>query len=338
MKHTVIAFIALILSAGCYSQSINIDSAYSLIKEKSIFSKKADWKQIHTGFTDKLSTAKNGIDSIRSLVYVFEQLGDVHSAITYNGRQYSNYPVFDDTTLQYLLPLVTKSQQQTGIIKKEMLQSKYLYLQVPGIQAWGEMTNRYAQSIADSLCTVDLKNISGYIIDLRLNGGGQLSAMLSGLNQLLGNSYVGGGVTDNGTEVNRFEIKDDNFTINTVAMTAIKNKCIGNIAGKPVVIIIGPVTRSSGSITAIAFKKRPHTFFIGEPTADGYSTGNDYFYFNPNFSLNLSTLYSQDRKKEVYKKSVHPDLTIKGGDNFDQLSADKKIIAAIEWLKKYNPH
>ena len=85
-------------------------------------------------------------------------------------------------------------------------------------------------------------------------------------------------------------------------------------------------------MTAIAFKGRPNTIFIGEPTADGYTTSNGYFQFAPNLTLNFATHYVADRNKSIYKTTVNPDILISQGDNFDDLMVDKKIIYAIKWL------
>ncbi len=307
---------------------------YSLIKEKSVFNNTVKWTFVENNFKEKLQKSTNDVDSIKSLIYVFEQLGDVHSTITYKNNQYGNYPQFNDSILKKLVPLVNKSQEQNGIIKTNIFKNKYAYIQIPSVQAWGEMTNQYAQNISDSICKLYSKNIDGFIIDLRLNGGGQLSSMLSGLNMLLGNSYLGGGITNTEIETNKFEIIDENFCINKIPMTSIKNKCSYSLYNKPIVLIIGPVTRSSGTIVAIAFKQRKNTFFIGEPTANGYSTGNDYFYFSPTISMNLSTHFSHDRNKVIYKNSVSPDRLILGNNNFEYLMNDKKVLAAIDWLQK----
>ena len=331
MKYKL-TFIAVLVSFTVYCQ-LPADSMYSIIQQRSIYSNKADWNVIEKNFKSKLQNAKTDIDTIKAFISIFERLGDVHSNISYNNKTYSNYPTYDDTTLKKLMPLVAKSQQQNGIIKTSVVEKNYGYIQIPGIQAWGQKTNEYAQAIADSICWLAAKKVKGYIIDLRLNSGGQLSAMLSGLNLLLGNTYLGGGVNSYGTETNRFEILKNNFCINAVQMTAIKNKCDALLSSKPVVVLIGPATISSGSISAIAFKGRPATLFIGEPTADGYTTGNDYFYFTPTLSLNLSTSYSQDRNKIIYKNSVEPEVVIKDGDDFDRLINDKKVKKAIEWMK-----
>lgn len=102
-----------------------------------------------------------------------------------------------------------------------------------------------------------------------------------------------------------------------------------------VVILLSAGTASSGQATAIAFKQRPNTFFIGEPSAEGYTTGNDFFTFNNGISLNLSTAWNADRNGNTYYKQVLPDQVISGGDNFDVLMNDGKIQAAILWLNNH---
>nr|HPH85804.1 S41 family peptidase [Ferruginibacter sp.] len=218
-------------------------------------------------------------------------------------------------------------------IRTHLLNQQVIYVQVPGIQAQGEQVNRMAQALSDSICRYSQLQPKGFIIDLRLNMGGQLSVMLSGLQPLLGNGYIGGGVDLTQKETKRFEMVAGNLEINKKAMTSIWHQCQGSFEQMPVAVLIGPVTASSGSITAIAFKQRPNTIFIGEPTADGYSTGNDYFYFTENLLLNLSTEYSQDRKGIVYTHSVHPDLLIDGDVDFDNQDKDPGIKAALNWFR-----
>jgi hypothetical protein len=310
-------------------------NAYEFIKSHSIHRNSIQWDTIDKGFYDHLKKATSQKDTIQSLIYVFEQLNDIHSSLLINGRSYANYPVFDDTSMANLRPLVVRSQAQTGIIKTARLGQHIAYIQIPGINAWGEaQVNAYAQAISDSLCELGGKKLKGLIIDLRLNGGGQLSSMIAGLHALLGDNYLGGGVDINLQETRPLKLRAGNFFIGELQTTAIGHQCDTDLSLLPVVVLIGPVTRSSGSITAIAFKQRPHTYFIGEPTADGYTTGNDYFTFADNFSLNLSTEYHQDRSGIVYKKAVPPDKIVYAGDDFDDLNKDLKIIKALEWFRQ----
>jgi carboxyl-terminal processing protease len=313
--------------------SNSIDSAYQLIKSRSIHANSVDWKNVDEIFQSNLLNAKNDLDSVNCLLKVFELIKDVHSQIYYKSQVFANYPDFDDSTLKYLMPLVQKSQEQTGIIKTKLLKKKYVYFQLPGIQAGGDGVNNYAQAISDSLSQYNVKKVKGIILDLRLNGGGQLSSMLAGLYHLLGDAYLGGGVDTARRETRRMELKDGNFFINDIPMTSIK-KFKATFQNKPVIILIGPSTRSSGSITAIAFKGRKNTFFIGENTAQGYTTGNDYFAINENFILNLSTEFNRDRNLMIYENSVPPDQWLRGKDDFENLMNDSKIVAAFNQLKK----
>ena len=329
-------FILLLFSVGLRLHAqLPAANAYEFIKSHSIHRNSMHWDSLDKVFYTHLAQSVTLVDTIQSLLYVFEQLNDVHSNFMFNRKSYANYPVFDDTSMAYLRPLVIRSQAQTGIIKTARLGQHFAYMQIPGIIAWrDEQVNAYAQAISDSLCQLTRDTLKGIIIDLRLNGGGQLSSMIAGLHALLGDHYLGGGVDINQLETRPFQLRAGNFFIGELQTTAVVHHCDTDLSLLPVVVLIGPVTRSSGSITAIAFKQRPHTYFIGEPTADGYTTGNDYFTFNHNFSINLSTEYHQDRSGIVYKNAVPPDKIVYAGDDFDNLEKDIKIITAMEWLNR----
>jgi len=333
MKFTfILLFVITPFTLTMAQHGIPIDSILSLIKGRSIYSDQADWNKIENKFIEKLNNSTNDLDSIKSFLTIFESLGDVHSSIIDKGNSFSNYPEFDEVTMKKLMPLVQLSNQETGHIRKELLQDNIVYLQIPSIQAWGAQANEAAQQISDEICNVELSKINGIIIDLRLNGGGQLSPMITGLNMLLGDNYLGGGSDVHGNELQKLEIKNHNLVINNVPMNDIRNKCEFDLSKIPVVILIGPVTRSSGSVLAISFKNREHTYFIGEATAEGYSTGNEYFYFTNDLYVNLSTTYNHDRKKNVYRDVVSPDMIMIEGDNYENPIIDKKVIAGINWI------
>jgi carboxyl-terminal processing protease len=314
--------------------SVQVDSIYSFIKRNSIHRNNVNWEIIDKGFKKKLSLAKTDIDSIKGFIYVFDQLKDFHSSITFNGRQFSNYPEFDDSTLKYLIPLVNLSNQRTGIFTARILPENFLYLQVPGVQAWGNNVNVFAQKLSDSLCKYMSAATRGIVLDLRLNDGGQFTSMASGLSLLLGENYIGGGVNIELKRLNKFSIKKKNLWINQNQMTTVIHKNNINLSKLPVAILIGPNTRSSGSILAISFKGRKNTILIGDSTANGYTTGNEYFSFGSDLFLNLSTSFSIDRNKKVYKLSVPPDIFIRGEDDFINIENDKKVKVALKWLTR----
>lgn len=337
MKKYLLIFLLFLSSPITQAQlPVSPDTIYRFIKEHSVFRNEVKWPDIDDGFKERVFAAKTTRDTMKSLVYVFEQLNDVHSQMYLDNQYYGHYAVYPDSVLKTLNPILERSRQENGTIRIAFLKNKYLYLSIPGIFAQGNAINEYAQTISDSICRYK-QRAKGFIVDLRLNSGGQLSSMVGGLNLLLGNNYLGGAVDASNTETRKFELKKNNFHIACVQTTSITNTCAVDYSKTPVVVLIGPATVSSGSITAITFKKRPNTYFIGEPTADGYSTGNEYFFFGNNFMLNLATEFNQDRKHHIHKNSVLPDKFIKAGDDFDNLLNDEKIKAALLWLAKANP-
>jgi hypothetical protein len=305
------------------------------MKNQSVFRNRVDWTATDNAFDQCLSVAHSTNDTINCFVKVLEILDDVHSHIMFNDQYYGFYHPVDDTIYQRIRPLKEKSIAQTGIFQIALFHDTYVYVRVPAINAYGqEDINRYGQALADSICKYALTLIKGLIIDLRLNGGGNMYPMLAGLHALLGNQVIGYETDNLGTPVRKWEIAEDNLSLEGYQVTQITDYCDKDLSTMPVVVLIGPLTASSGSMTAIAFKQRPNTLFVGESTADGYTTSNGYFQFAPNLTLNFATNFVADRNMNVYRTFVSPDRIIEGGDDFDHLMEDAKIITAMKWLKE----
>ena len=331
MKRKV--FVLLFFACFCQGQ-IPVDSIYATIKRESVHRNSVNWKTTDDVFRRQLDRAKTTDDTLNAVVGVFRQLQDYHSNIQYLGRTFSNYPEFDEKQLQRLMPLVNLSNKNTGVFKRKIINEKFLYLQVPGIAAWGNDVNIAAKALSDSLCKGDLSKIKGVVIDLRLNGGGQFSAMAGGLAMLLGDGYIGGGIDANNLTTYEFTIQSGNLWIGNFQATNVQHDCRSLTSKIPVAILIGPNTRSSGSILALTFRGRKNTILIGEPTAEGYTTGNDYFaYMNGTMALNLATSFSTDRSRNVFQSTVNPDTTIFVEDDFEHPEKDEKVLKAVAWLK-----
>lgn len=330
---TIIIFFTLTKTISLGQLPVPVDSLYTFIKFNSIHRTKVDWKQIDKSFNEQIQNSKSLNDTMNSFVTVLKSLSDVHSQIYLNNQYYGHYPSFDDTVMAWFKPLNDKAISETNKIYTHNIVKGIGYIRVPACQVFAsEQINSFAQSLADSITRLLKKSKKGIIIDLRLNGGGNIYPMLSGLSQLLGNQTVAYETDINDSIVRTWEIRDGNFFIGGYKTTNIKVKPIPILTKIPIVIIIGPVTKSAGSMVAIAFKGRPNTYFIGEPTADGYTTSNGYFQFASNLILNFATNFVADRNKMIYKTTVNPDLTINERDNFDNLLNDEKIKEAIKWL------
>ncbi len=96
-------------------------------------------------------------------------------------------------------------------------------------------------------------------------------------------------------------------------------------------ILVGPLTASSGEITALAFLGQKNVIIIGEPSA-GYMTGNEFYRLPFDAYLTLAEVHETDRHKTKMTR-IEPDIVVEKGDDFDDPYRDAKVQVALEWLK-----
>ena len=77
----------------------------------------------------------------------------------------------------------------------------------------------------------------------------------------------------------------------------------------PVVVVTGAKTASSGEAVAVAFRGRPHTRSVGQPTL-GVSTSNQMYPLPGGAGLNLTTARFVDRTGRAYGDALVPDETV----------------------------
>ncbi|HWD86900.1 MAG TPA: S41 family peptidase [Mucilaginibacter sp.] len=193
--------------------------------------------------------------------------------------------------------------------------------------------NKYAQAIKDSICSIYSKKIKGWIIDLRLNPGGNMWPMLGGIGLIIGDGKVGSFVNSKGEMEHIWSIKGGDAYNDTNRFTFSICRCASKHKNLKVAVLIGPLTQSSGEAIAIALEGRPDTKFFGENTG-GYTTANLTHELMYNFSLLVASFIEADRHKNLYRHMVKPDILLEGGDNFIELNKDTKVITALNWLKK----
>jgi len=173
-------------------------------------------------------------------------------------------------------------------------------------------------------------NLEGWIIDLRLNTGGNSAPMLLALYDLLGNNEVWGELDENKKSVRKFKLVNGSYIQKSQTIAAITPS--GRLLDQErVAVITGMFTGSSGEVTALAFKGRENTIFIGGNTA-GYTTGNVTCPLPFGSLIALTTSYDSDREGQYYPYIV-PDIVISKQDNFDKLMSDANIQEAIKFIK-----
>jgi hypothetical protein len=330
MKFTTTVLAITCLMAGtAYAQSKEvkflIDTSIAIMKTNAINRDKVDWGKLEKEVYSQIANKENAYQLGPVYRMLFKSLNDFHGGFycwdsTYKWQRQA--PEYSDSI---------KNEWKKGVfLEKEMLQDNIGYLRVPYMSfAERSELDKKAQSLNDSLCALLDNNVTGIVLDLRLNGGGAMFPMMLGLEQLLQDGKIGS-FTEGGTE---WILKDNSFRLDTAILTAITPKCQAANKNIPVAILIGPATGSSGEFLAMAFKERENTIFIGAETA-GYITSTRGFVINDAVTLLLSTGYGRDRTGKVYDKALSPDIRMNEPDSFNDIKNDKKVLAGVKWIKE----
>ena len=196
------------------------------------------------------------------------------------------------------------------------------------------MVDSIANDITNHINKVNSAKIKG-IIDLRINTGGNMYPILLGLKEFIGSdNIVFGGFRNSKEESSgQWEIKDGKTMIDGIELVRQIPLKVPIRKDIPIVVLTSCYTAIAGEMTTISLIGRKNTYVVGEPTAD-YTTAVQGFSINKDAGLNLSTDNVVDRNSKIYTSHIQPDVEVLQDDNFEDLKKGKKIIKAMELLKK----
>jgi len=273
-----------------------LDAALSIMRTKALNRAKVEWQaeraQLLTSDLKNIP-AQEAYSRIR---IALAKLGDRHSSLQAANR-----------AAQYRDSAIPTQALEAGA------SGDIGYLRLPGLMGSdSESGRKFASSVCRSIEEMADKASYGVIIDLRGNRGGNMWPMINGLRPLLGSGDIGAFRDSNGNTTS--------WRSRTVG------ECKTDMTTKPVAVLIGSKTASSGEAVAIAFKGRPDTRFFGRPTA-GLSTGNVNFPLPDGSALTLTTSADVDRSGQVFLDGLTPDVQVEDGQD--------AIETARSWLQSF---
>ncbi|SHM05901.1 S41 family peptidase [Mucilaginibacter sp. OK098] len=289
-----------------------------IIKKYSIYTKKLNWAGIDADI-DQLSGGIKTIEDAQLLTsYIMSELriaGDNHSFIKSKAAavRYANENVDMRLPSAKLLP---------GIIG---------YVWMPGFGSTSDTASTsFATTIQNMIRELDTKNdISGWIIDLRHNNGGNMHPMIAGLGPIIGNGTLGYFVSPETNKITPWMYKNGKVTNGSAITAKVSGAYAIKNPGSKVAVLTGPKTASSGEMTTICFIGKPNVKLFGQPTG-GYTTGNRGFKLSTGAYLYLASGYAADRNKKEYLGKIDPDVVVKDtNENGD----DATIKAATDWIR-----
>ncbi|MBK0378462.1 S41 family peptidase [Mucilaginibacter segetis] len=308
-----------------------VDTVLQFAKDRSFYRGQVNWISVTDSVQKKASNATSIKEAIPAIQLLFRLLGDHHGFITYGNTSYGWHhgdAPLDRNLHQGLL----KKYREGYHLTPKVIEKKYGYLLLPNNNPThpGDL-EKIGQQIRDSLALFNGHGFKGVIIDLRLNPGGSMWPMIGGLAALFGPGKLGAFAFPEPQPDEAWGIENNKVYDGADTTYSVKSRG-KDLSSMKVVVLIGPYTRSSGEALAISFKGRPNTWFIGE-NSGGYTTANESIQFTNQIGIFIATSVEADRNGRIYPDYIKPDAEIIGGDNFDDLTKDKKIIAALEWLK-----
>lgn len=340
--HKIVIVIFIILCGVCSkinaqstdSVYIHVDSALNILKTYSLYSKNVNWSKVYRDVhaaTQKCKTKSKAFDALK---IAFESLGDKHATFYHYNNEFklSN----KDLTDRYSESLLAEWKKGPKIIAQMV--ARNAYLRIPFIGARSDDDVRNVVEIIQSKIKVLLKEKpEHWIIDLRLNAGGNIRPMLAGLSSFFPDGILGCYLDRNGKVQEEMRLKNGNLYIDNEPPIIVGNK-IPEQSNTYIALLIGPGTGSSGEILANFFKHRKKTILVGERTAGMANSTQGFVFDNQNayYLISVSSLGDKDHK--LLPQEVEPNLIIKGNDHFTDLASDLVMIEAEKWLNNLNSH
>lgn len=336
MKKSILFFVTLfgiLISKAQSPDSVRlfVDSALNIFQHNSMYAHKLNWKTIRDTAFMLAKNAQTYNDAKPALQYAFNRLGDKHGWLVLNDEEYRN-PEFKPDTGRISADIKAVAVKGPKLYNR-IIDNRFAYISIPffGGQTPEAMAS-YAQRIQDSICKNITTNTKGFIIDLRLNAGGNMYPMFAGISNIIGDGVISESKDEKTNTTSSCSIKGNAILIDDSVFTAVKTNC-GNFSKYPVAVIIGPITGSAGECLAAALHARENTILIGETTA-GYTTANLGFLLpGVNNGVVIGVGVLKDKTGKEYVDNVPPDVEVIGDDFFNP-EKDKKIKAAVQWLNK----
>ncbi len=335
----LLLIIALLIFSSVKSQSHTstrdsvryfLDSLFQFAPEKALYAEHISWDSRQEQLMKQADTLHKFADIFPQLQLLFDDMKDNHSFFWHANTKYaSNFGQLDESDVRP--ELIQGLELGQGVLKVETM-DEFLYVRIPSNSSSDDFEEMQisAQEIQEQICEQYHEGIKGWIIDLRLNTGGNMYPMILGISQLLGNG-VFAGILKRGGEEKKWLLRDLSIYEAEKQITALKSACLPDVSNDKVVLLTSEITGSSGEIVTLAFLGRKNTRIIGEELA-GYMTSNELYRLPFETFLLLSEGRETDRNG-IIVESIMPDQIIIEGDNFTDLSKDSKVGAAKDWLR-----
>ena len=306
------------------------------LKANYLYTKQVDWPSIESYTLKEALKHKTLEESLEASVKLFDTIQGKHLIVFSGKNWYNTSKLGKQLTADMFNKSVLDAYENKKPFETKVIQKNYGYVFIPGMllkDATRQQLDEAAKNIYDAIVEIDKShNIKGWIIDLRLNVGGNSNVMLTGLYHLLGN-----GATYVSLDTDEHVKILDSFH-EGVMYENHKEKCAVTITTKPkphipVALLSGVLTNSAGEFVILGFRGRKNAIVIGEESY-GNTTANDMYDLPFGIKAAITQSKATDRSAK-FTKTIIPDIEVIKKTNFEDLSKDQNIIEAMKFINSF---
>lgn len=245
-----------------------LEDAVHLLRRNYLYRQKVEWYPLRDSIHARAEEASWPEECHDALKYGVDTLADLHC--------YFLSPVQDRSRVASY-----KSQPPPT---SRVLEGMWGYLLLPSS---GQVGEEYAATLHRLIQELASDSVRGWVVDLRLNGGGWMWPMLAGIGPVLGEGECGGFISNDGKSI-RWSYVDGEARLENRSLQRVEepHKLKGPLP--PVAVLMNSRTASSGEAIAIAFRGRGRTRSFGGPTC-GASTSPAWFTLSDGARLVVTT-------------------------------------------------
>ena len=310
--------------------------AIAVLSTQALSGERVDWQAVLARLESDLPQTPSIEDERAAIHAAVALLGDAHA------RYFEPPPVA--TSPPSALPESTPPAPAPAPVVPTLpegllLDGAIAYLLVPGCMTSdpAEQLN-FTRRLREVIATLEDSAPRGWILDLRLNGGGNVWPMLLGLQPLLGDGEQAGSIGPEG----EYRLGCDRAR---AWLRAPDGKLIEQLADVPrslsapspglgprvrIAVLLGGWTMSSGELIALAFHGKPDTRSFGEATA-GLTTATQDFPLRDGSRLNLPISWLSDAAGWAPRGPIHPDAPAPFGAW--PTAEDAAARSALAWIR-----
>ncbi len=314
--------------APAISPTAYLDTFFNYVSTHALGRETVDWGKLRQEVDEKCADAK-AIEDTHDAIHGALQKINKHSFLIRPEVARAYYPEADEED---------EDTEKEDVAAPEVLMTTgrrisphISYLSMPQF-GYPPVMVEFADSLQRLIALLDSPETSGWILDLRTNGGGNCWPMLAGIGPLLGEGTCGYFIEPTGENGVPWSYEDGMSYMGGGGQLSISEDMepYELLYSRPkIAVLTGGQTMSSGEVMTVAFRGKSNTRSFGQPTG-GYSTTNTNFNMPDGAIVILTVSVYADRNKQVFGDRIAPDVLVAKSDKSGE---DLALAKAIEWLK-----